>query len=71
MASASHAVDFTKPIDYTAVKGKTALITGAASGIGAAAARALAKAGAITIIADLNASAGEGHAKALRTEGFQ
>jgi 2-keto-3-deoxy-L-fuconate dehydrogenase len=44
--------------------GKTALITGGASGIGAATARRLTQAGASVIIADLNESA----AKALATE---
>lgn len=46
------------------LKGKTALITGGASGIGAATARRLTDAGATVIVADLN----EGAAKALAAE---
>lgn len=45
--------------------GKTALITGAASGIGAASARELSRAGASVLIADLNCSAAEALADEL------
>ena len=41
------------------LSGKTALVTGAASGIGEAIARALAGAGALVYVADLNEEAGE------------
>jgi 2-keto-3-deoxy-L-fuconate dehydrogenase len=47
------------------LKGKVALITGGASGIGAATARRLAAAGASVVIADLNEQAARGLAKEL------
>ena len=63
-------VDFTKPIDTSKVRGKTALVTGGASGIGAATAKALAQAGANVIITDLNQEAGEKYVEALAGEGL-
>lgn len=50
---------------------QTALITGAASGIGLATARAFAQSGAKTILTDINAEAGEAAARALRDEGHE
>ena len=47
------------------LSGKTALVTGAASGIGEAIAHALAGAGAFVYVADLNEEAGEGVATAI------
>jgi 3-hydroxybutyrate dehydrogenase len=41
-------------MNQTALSGKVALVTGAASGIGEACARALASAGAAVVIADMN-----------------
>ena len=51
--------------------GKVALIAGAASGIGQAAARGLATAGALTICADLNQAGAEQTASAIRAKGGQ
>ena len=64
-------VDFSKPIDKKAVKGKTALVTGGSSGIGAGVSRALAEAGAAVTIVDLNAGAGEKYASELVKEGLR
>ncbi|MCW2857973.1 MAG: 3-hydroxy-2-methylbutyryl-CoA dehydrogenase [Marmoricola sp.] len=47
------------------ISGKSAIVTGGASGIGAAAARQLAAKGAVVVIADLNAEAGEALAKEI------
>ncbi|HET6153346.1 MAG TPA: SDR family NAD(P)-dependent oxidoreductase [Marmoricola sp.] len=47
------------------INGASAIVTGGASGIGAAAARQLAAKGAIVVIADLNAEAGEALAKEI------
>jgi NAD(P)-dependent dehydrogenase (short-subunit alcohol dehydrogenase family) len=47
------------------INGASAIVTGGASGIGAAAARQLAAKGAIVVIADLNADAGEALAKEI------
>jgi 2-hydroxycyclohexanecarboxyl-CoA dehydrogenase len=49
--------------------GKTAVISGAASGIGRATAEAFAKAGAHVILADINAADGEAAAAAIRASG--
>ncbi|MFL6062759.1 MAG: SDR family NAD(P)-dependent oxidoreductase [Marmoricola sp.] len=47
------------------ISGKSAIVTGGASGIGAASARQLAAKGAVVVIADLNAEAGEALAKEI------
>jgi 2-hydroxycyclohexanecarboxyl-CoA dehydrogenase len=49
--------------------GKTAVVTGAASGIGRATAEAFAKAGVHVLLADINDEAGEAVAGALQTQG--
>lgn len=51
------------------VEGKTAVVTGAASGIGWATAQAMASAGAAVIVADINQEAGERAAAELRAGG--
>ncbi|MGN6768420.1 MAG: SDR family NAD(P)-dependent oxidoreductase [Rhizobiaceae bacterium] len=51
--------------------GKTAVVTGAASGIGAATAKAMAEAGGDIVLADLSAEKGEQHAAALREHGLK
>ena len=47
------------------INGASAIVTGAASGIGAAAARQLAAKGAIVVVADLQADKGEALAKEI------
>jgi NAD(P)-dependent dehydrogenase (short-subunit alcohol dehydrogenase family) len=49
---------------------KFAIVTGAASGIGAEIARALAAQGASVVVADLNAEGAAAHAAALRAQGL-
>lgn len=51
------------------VDGKTAVVTGAASGIGFATARALAKAGAHVFLGDINEDAGLAAAETIRADG--
>jgi 2-hydroxycyclohexanecarboxyl-CoA dehydrogenase len=51
--------------------GKTVVVTGAASGIGAATAEAMAEAGGDIVLADLSAEKGELHAAALRERGLK
>ncbi|MEI8264461.1 MAG: SDR family NAD(P)-dependent oxidoreductase [Betaproteobacteria bacterium] len=51
------------------VEGKTAVVTGAASGIGWATAQTLAQAGAAVVLADINAEAGERAAADLQARG--
>ncbi len=50
---------------------RTALVTGAASGIGLASARALAEAGARLVIADIDGTGAERVAQELRTDGHE
>lgn len=50
--------------------GKTAVITGAASGIGRSAAETLARAGAHVLLGDIATDAGEQAAAAIRAQGF-
>ncbi|TLD21868.1 hypothetical protein PspLS_08187 [Pyricularia sp. CBS 133598] len=52
-------VDVSRPLDVSGLEGKTILITGGASGIGASLAREWAAHGANIIIGDINSSAGE------------
>lgn len=53
------------------LSGQTAVVTGAARGIGAGIARRLARAGATAIAADRNPSGAEATAEALRAEGLR
>lgn len=53
------------------VENKVAIVTGAASGFGAAIAQRMARAGARVLVADLNAEGAERMAQALRAEGLQ
>lgn len=55
----------------TDLSGRRALVTGGASGIGAACAKAFATAGAYVIVADLNGEAAEATAKVLGGEAWQ
>jgi len=50
---------------------KIAVVTGAASGIGQATAEALAAAGAMVVVADVNADKGEAAAAAIRAKGLK
>lgn len=51
------------------VEGKVAVITGGASGLGEASAKLLAKEGATVVVTDLNESAGDAVAQAIRSDG--
>ncbi|PWI12983.1 short-chain dehydrogenase [Streptomyces sp. Act143] len=70
MSTTEHATETTS--DYaTEFAGRTALVTGAASGIGLATARRLGAGGANVVIADYNAEGAELAAAALRAEGIK
>jgi NAD(P)-dependent dehydrogenase (short-subunit alcohol dehydrogenase family) len=62
----SQPVDTTKPIPYTSLKSRTVVITGGASGIGAAIATLCAEHGANVIIGDINLSQAESLIATLR-----
>ena len=64
--AAAPAVDALPP----ALAGRSAFVTGAANGLGAAIARGLAAAGARVMLADIDAAAVEAAAEALLREGF-
>jgi NAD(P)-dependent dehydrogenase (short-subunit alcohol dehydrogenase family) len=53
------------------LEGKVAIVTGAAGGIGAASARALAVAGASVVVADLNFDGAQSVAEALEADGWR
>ena len=53
------------------VSGKVAIVTGAASGIGAATAQLLAEEGASVVVADLNAAGARDHAAQLVAAGHE
>ena len=53
------------------VQGKIAIVTGSASGIGAATVQLLAEEGARVVVADLDADKAEAHAASIRAEGHE
>jgi 5'-hydroxyaverantin dehydrogenase len=67
----TQAVVFDTLFDATNLKGKSVLITGGASGIGAAVVTTLAAAGAFVTISDLQQEAGSAVAKDLKSQGFK
>jgi NADP-dependent 3-hydroxy acid dehydrogenase YdfG len=64
-------VDFTAQLNLSELKGKNALITGGASGMGAGFATALAEAGCYVTVVDLNEEMGEASCKGLSEKGLQ
>ncbi|KAJ3463278.1 hypothetical protein MRS44_008064 [Fusarium solani] len=58
------------PLDLSSLAGRGVLITGGASGLGAAMAKAFAKAGSYVTIADLQQELGEKYAVELTAEGY-
>ncbi|KAI9878199.1 MAG: hypothetical protein M1830_001591 [Pleopsidium flavum] len=62
--------DFSRPINTSMLKGKSILVTGGASGLGAEFVRAFGEAGAYVTIADIQAELGQKHAEALKEKGY-
>ncbi len=60
-----------KALDQFDIRGRTALVTGAASGLGLAYAEAMAEAGAKVTLADINLEGAEAEAARLRDEGYE
>ncbi|KAK3702372.1 hypothetical protein LTR37_014946 [Vermiconidia calcicola] len=63
-------IDFSKPLDTSVVKGKTALVQDGAAGLGSGIAKALAENGARVAICDKRAKEGEAFAKDLNGKGY-
>ena len=59
-----------RTLDQFAIQGRSALVTGGASGLGLAYVEAMAEAGAKVTIADIDREGGEREAARLRAEGF-
>jgi short chain dehydrogenase len=64
-------VDFSEAYDVAGLKGRSALITGGATGIGGGIVRGLAEAGVYVTIADLNDKDGEPLAEELKGNGYR
>ena len=64
-------IDFSSKPDTSPLKDKGILITGGASGLGAAFAQAFARAGAYVVVLDLNDQAGAALAAESETNGLQ
>src|ERR1700681_3463491 len=60
----------TRTLDQFDINGRSALVTGGASGLGLAYAEAMAEAGAKVTIADIDRDGGEREAARLRAEGY-
>ncbi|GAB1740217.1 hypothetical protein NU219Hw_g5333t1 [Hortaea werneckii] len=66
----SSPIDFSRSLDFHFIKGKTALVTGGASGVGNGVVRALAQHDAVVVIADINEADGEKAADIFRRGGL-
>lgn len=64
-------VDWTKELDWTVLNGKSALVTGGASGMGAAFVEALAEGGASVTVADLDKLGGIALRERLKARGLR
>ncbi len=64
-------ITFNHPLDTSSLKGRSALVTGAATGIGLACATKLAEAGALVTLADMNQAAGTAAAQHLSSQGLK
>ncbi|PIA94301.1 5'-hydroxyaverantin dehydrogenase [Cercospora beticola] len=65
----SKPIDFSQAVDYAALKDKNVLLTGAASGFGASAAKMFAQHGANLVLADLNEAGGKAVEQELASSG--
>lgn len=64
-------VDWTKALDWSVLKGKSALVTGGSSGMGAAFVEALAEGGASVTVADLDKQGGIALRERLKARGLR